>query len=195
MNWFTYVWIQVHWIDKINLWIFLRDILHSRNHTDEAIAKILTSMPCNQNKFLAISKTSNVIASFKQNLILFSTKRTICLEFLYNHVESIYNSVTCYENFTMNIFFLEILFRKRSWCKVIISNTTYNLAVHLLWPWRIKVMSAKACLYMTYRNLCIECSKSARSRCGCVTMNKYYIRTILLEQVTKTYEDTSSNIC
>ena len=51
-------------------------------------------------------------------------------------------------------------------------------------------MGAEPCLYVTYRNLCIECCKGSCRRSGGVTMNKYYIRSALFEHITQTDKDT-----
>lgn len=55
-------------------------------------------------------------------------------------------------------------------------------------------MSTETCLYVTYRNLCIECSKGSCGRGSSVSMYKHYIRTALFEDVTQASEHTYGHI-
>ena len=51
----THIWIEVHWINEIDLGILLREVLHGGHHTDEAVTKVLATMTGDEDKLLAVS--------------------------------------------------------------------------------------------------------------------------------------------
>ena len=52
MDWLAHVWIEVHWINEINIGIFLGEVLHSCYHANEAVTKVLASVACDEDELL-----------------------------------------------------------------------------------------------------------------------------------------------
>ena len=127
-------------------------------------------------------------------IVLLLCQKLIFFEPIYYHMKGINNSITCYINVTVSLFFKKIFLRERSWREIVGSNTPSNLTVHLFRPWTVNIMSTKTCLYMPHRNLCIKRSKCTGRRSSGVTMYKYYIRMTFFEHITKTCKNTCSHI-
>lgn len=89
MDWLAHVWIEVHWIDEVNVWILLGDVLHGCHHADEAIAEVLASVAGDEYKLLAVFETSYIVACIEENLVLFGCKGGIALKLIDHHVEGI----------------------------------------------------------------------------------------------------------
>ena len=194
MDRLAHVWIEVHWVNEIDIGIFLGEVLHGGHHTDEAVTKVLTSMASDENELLAIGKSCYVIACFKKDFVLLFSKGGIALELIDNHVEGIDNGVAGDEDLAEGVLCLEVGLREWSWREVVGGNATCYLTVHLLWPWAVEVVGAETCLNVTDRNLCIEGCKGSGCGGGGVAMNEYDIRTALLEDVTESGEDTCCDI-
>ena len=109
MDRFTHVGIEVHGVDKINIWVFLAEILHSSYHTDEAVTEVLATMTSDKDKLLAICKTSYVVTGCHEYLVLLLCKGSIGSEFVNDHVKGIDNGIACYIDIAMRLLFLQIL--------------------------------------------------------------------------------------
>ena len=162
MDRLSYIRIQMHWVNEIYFRILVLQILDGSHHVDEALTEVLTAMTGNQHQLSAVSQTVNIIASLLEDTLLLLRQRLIVLQLIHHHVQGINHGITCNIDLSLRLFFLEIAFRKRSWREVVAGNTASNLSVHLLRPWRVDVVGTKARLYMTYRNLLIECCKGCR---------------------------------
>ena len=112
------------------------------------------------------------------------------MELIDHHVEGIDNGIASDIDVAMCLLLLEVLLRKWGWREVISSDTTGNLTVHLLWPRAVDVVCTKTCLYVSDRDLGIECSQCASSGGSSIAMNEYDIGTAFFEDVAKAGEGT-----
>ncbi len=156
MDRLTDIRIQVHWIHEIDIWILLTQIFHCSYHTNKAIAKILTTMTCNEHKLFIMIQSRNIVTSLKKDTFLFLSKSCIILKFLNNHMKSVNYSVARNIYFALNFLIDEIFFGKRRRRKVVRRNPTGYLAIHFLWPRAVYIVGAKSCFYVSYRNLCVK---------------------------------------
>ena len=74
-------------------------------------------------------------------------------------MEGIDYGIACNEDLAVGLFFLKVVLAERCGSKVIGGNAACNLAIHLLRPRAVDVVSAQACLNMANGNLLIECSE------------------------------------
>ena len=114
MDRLTDIRIQVHWIHEIDIWILLTQIFHCSYHTNKAIAKILTTMTCNEHKLFIMIQSRNIVTSLKKDTFLFLSKSCIILKFLNNHMKSVNYSVARNIYFALNFLIDEIFFRKEA---------------------------------------------------------------------------------
>ena len=170
MDGLTHIGIEVHRIDKVHIRVFLAKVFHGGDHIDEAIAEILSSVACNQHKFLSSIKTGYIVTCILEHIDLLISKGFVTLEFINNHMEGIYHCIAGNEDLAVGFLFLQVMFTERSWSKIVGSDTSGNLAVHFLRPRTVYVVGAKTCLNMTNGNLLVECSQSCSSACSCIAV-------------------------
>ena len=99
----------MHRVDKINLWIVLREVLHGCNHTDEAVTEVFSSMASNQYQLLTTIETSHIIACCSKDFILLLCKSFVYLKLIDHHVKCIDDGVAGDVNATMSFLFKEVL--------------------------------------------------------------------------------------
>ena len=138
----AHIGVEVHGIDEVHVGIFLAEVFHSGNHTDETFAEVFSSMAGDENEFLASIQTGDIVAGVFQNLNLQVGKGFVGLEFIDHHVQCVDDCVTCDEDLPVGLFLLEVLLAQGCGGEVVRGDASGNLAVHLLRPGAVNVVGS-----------------------------------------------------
>ena len=183
VNGLAHIGVEVHGVNEIYLRIFFAEVFHSCYHANETITKVLSAMACYQNQLLAAIQTGYIITSIFQNINLLVCQSLISLKLVYHHMEGIDNGITGDENLTLCLLLLQVMLAERCWSKVVCGYTAGNLAVHLLGPRAVDVMSTQTCLYVSNWYLLVEgCQGSSCAGSG-IAMHQHHIGLALTEHV------------
>lgn len=183
MNWLTHIWVEVHWIYKVYLWILLTEVLHGGDHADEAVAEILTSMAGDEDEFLTAIKAGDVITGIKQYLVLLLSKNGIGVEFVNDHVEGIDHGIAGDIDIAVDFLLLQILLGEWGRREVIGGNASGDLTIHLLGPRAVDIVRTETSLNVPHRNLCIKSGQGCDGGGSSIAMNEDYIGAAFFEHV------------
>ncbi len=120
-------------------------------------------MSCNQDKLLPIRKTIGIIAGIYKCSCKLFVQRVVILNLINYPIQSVNNSVSGYYDFIFgDPFRQKVGFTQWSRSKIIFSDSTGDLTIHLFRPRGIYIMGAQTRLNMSNRNLLIKCCKCRR---------------------------------
>ena len=179
----AHIGIEVHGIDEVHIGVFFAEVLHSRHHADEAFAEVLSSMAGNQDEFLSVVETSDVVAGLFQDGDLGIGKGLVALELFDHHVERVDDGVAGDEDPAMGLLLLQVLLTQGRRREVVGGDAPRDLPIHLLRPRAIDVVRAEAGLHVSHGDLLIEGGEGGCCRCRRVAMDQYYIGLDLFQHI------------
>ena len=86
VNRLPHIGVKVHGIDKVHVEIFLTEIFHGCNHADETFAKVFPTVAGDENKFLSVAQSCDIVAGCLQDIDLLTGKGFIALKFIDHHM-------------------------------------------------------------------------------------------------------------
>ena len=102
--------------------------------------------------------------------------------------------VACDEDLAMGLFLLEILLAEGRRGEIVGGDATSDLAVHLLGPRAVDVVSPETGLDMANRDLLVEGGEGGGGAGGCVTMDQNHIRLALFEHIAHASKHAGGDI-
>ena len=194
MDGLAHVGIEVHGVDEVYVGIFLREVFHCRHHTDETVAEVLATVAGDEHEFFAIPEAGYVVAGSGKHRLLLLGEGAVALELLHHPMQGVNHGVAGDENLSLRHLLTEILRREGRGSKIVGGDAPGELAIHLLGPWAIDVVSAQPCLHMSHGYLLIEGGKGGGGGGGGVAMHEHHVGFRLAKHVAHTGEHTRRNV-
>ena len=180
---FTHLGVFVYRENCFHIGMRFQHTLQSAVYMTHRLAQVFTAVGSHQNQTMTAGK------HFIELLVLKA------VAFLHRSLQSVYNSVACYQNLLgADVFLQQVSLAGRGRRKMHIGNRTGQLAVHFLRVRRIFITGTQACFHMAYRNLRIKGSQSTGKGSRGVTMHQHHIGLCFLHNGFQAHQRAGSNI-
>ena len=194
MDGLAHIGIEMHRIDKVHIRVFLTEVLHGRDHADEAVAEVLAAVAGDQDEFLSAVETGDIVAGILQDGDLGIGKSLIALEFVHHHVQGVDDGVAGDEDLPMGLLLFQVLLAQGRRREVIGRDSPRDLPIHLLRPRAVDVVGPEPRLDMADRYLLVERSERRGGAGGRVPMDQNHIRLRLLQHIPHPGKHPGGNV-